>query len=277
MVGEANRAADEYLAAEVRRQQPERAPVVSPTAAAAAAVEAHAEATVLHERKGDLHEVLNDAANAARRVEDAVKWHGIYQSQFRRALGRIYANPAAVEEAFLRAADQDGHAAAIERLTKKPQKLGGLVPDRAEARESSRSAGGIAFSYLTARESLGNVEWRDRDGLVHRGVAEVRAATADELKSSAADLTATETRMRDLGGMEGTRERAVERVQALSPEQADELIAALKARSPNAAESIQTVRDTAAARREGLLPQGAAQTAMQTVQMLRSMGEGPTM
>lgn len=276
-VGDANRAADEYAAAEVRRQQPDRAQAVSAPAAAASALQAHADATLLFEKKGDLHEILNDAANAARRAEDAVKWHDIYQSQLRRALGRIYANPAAAEEAFLRVADEDGHGAAIERLTKKPQKLGALAPDKGAAKESSRSAGGVAFSYLTAREKLENVEWRDRDGHLHRGVTNVRAATTAELKTSAADLSETERRMAEMGGVEGTRERAVERVQALSPDQADELIAALKARNPGAADSIQAVRQAAAARREGMMPAGAAQTVMQTAQIVRTMGEGPTM
>jgi hypothetical protein len=271
-IGEANRAADEYVAAEVRRQNPERA-VVSPTAAAAAAVEAHAEATRLQEKKGDLHEVLNNAANAARRAEDAVKWHGIYQSQFHRKISRIFANPAAAEKAFLEAADKDGYAAAIDQLTKKPQKLGTLARDRATAKDTASTAGGVAFSYLTARESLGAVEWRDRDGVVHQGVESVRATTADELKKSATELAATETRMHEIGGVDATRERAVERVQGLSAAQADELIAALKSLHPDAAQPIQGVRDTAAARRESMLPHSVIQTA----QTMRSMAEGPTM
>jgi hypothetical protein len=276
-LGEAARTADEHVAAEAQRQVPERLPAVAATDGAAAAVQAHVEATSLFERKGDLHERLNDAANAARRAEDAAKWHGIYKSQFQRSLGRIYANPAAAEIAFLRAVDEDGLAAAIEKLTRKPKSLGTLAPDRAAAREAARGAGGEAYNYVTAREKMETVEWTDPVGTVHRGLGDVRSATVAEIRSSAAALTDTERRMHDLGGVAGTRERAVERLQALSPEQADQITAALRARHPEAARPIQALREAAASGRGGVLPAGAGHAVVQTVQMVRSLGEGPTM
>lgn len=283
-LADAGAVADHYVTdATARRHAPRPVRDLPVDGTAAESLQAHADATRLQGRKGELHVALNNAANALRRVEDAVKWYGIRQAQLRSSLRTVFADPLTAEADLIRLAEQKGATAAIERLTKSPHKIGPLVGNRSDARRAAVSAGARARDFFEARDARDNVQYTDPEGTVHLGVEKVRAATTAELGSSAADLTDTETRLREVGGVEGSRARAIHAVQALSPEQADRLVKALQTRNPDTARPLQVVRDTAAARRESatagtpMLPPGTHHTVIQVGQLLRSAGEGPTM
>lgn len=278
-LGEADRVADHYVSEATERRSAPRTvrdlPVHGP---AADALQAHVDATTLLSRKGDLHVVLNEAANALTRVESAVKWYGIREAQLRTALRQLYANPVNAEAELIRLADEKGADAAIECLVKKPKRLGALASGRSG--DAARVAEIHARAFFDARDKRENVHYTDRNGQIHRGVESVRGATTAEIGSSSAELNQTETQLRDLSGVEGTRARAIHAVEGLSPEQADRLVTALQSRNPHAAQPLQAVRETAAARREigapgrPVLPPGAHHTVIQGLQIVRSMSEG---
>jgi hypothetical protein len=284
-LGEATRAAGQYVSEATARLDAPRSVRDLPVGGTAAdALQAHADATLLSTRKGDLHEVLNEAANALRRVERAEKWHEIRLAQLRTALREIYASPADAEAALIDLADRRGPKEAARHLEKKPQALGILNANRRTARAAAADAAIHATNYFDARAARTDVQYKDRDGHIHRGVENVRAATTREIGTSSADLTDTQRQLSSLGDVEGTRARAIHVVQGLSPEQADQLVTALQQRNPHAAQPLQIVRDTAAARREGgdlrresMLPSGSHHTVLQAAQLVRSAAEGPTM
>lgn len=284
-LADVSRAADSFIgAATSRLDRAHPAPELPLDGTARQAVQAHVDALALAGQRGDLHEALNNTANALERAEQAFRWHAIRETQLLNALKGVFKKPEVAIEELVTLATKKGNKAAIETLEKKPERIAAVAGSLRNARAAAAKATINARQFLEAREALKNVHYTDPLGQVHRGAENVRASTTAELGSSAADLAEKTSRLQALGDVDGSRARAVHAVQSLSPDQADALINAVAGRNPEAAKPLQGVRETAAAargnpaqRREGTPLPGVHHAVLQAAQMARTMGEGPTL
>jgi hypothetical protein len=290
-LGQADRVAASYLAAEAaRRQRPAPAVDLSVDEPALRAAADFAEAERLSEHKQDLHARLNDASTALHDVERTARWTGIHDRQFASALREVYRDPAAAKKRFVAVADRLGDDAALRALRERPDRLGTLkrtpsvylgwagLQSTADARWTAPDAATHGASYLQSRRAQRDMEWTDPSGTAHRGADQIREAATREIAASGAELNATQDSLRSLGGPAAARDRAVSTLSRLPEGRADDILSRAAARKPEAAESVGRLRDSLRTARQGTAGPGAQQAlgaVVQGIQITRALAEGP--
>ncbi|HEU4559049.1 MAG TPA: hypothetical protein VFS20_14410 [Longimicrobium sp.] len=272
--------ADRYVDAATDRIENRVPPELPLRGAAFDAVQAHVDASALASRRDALQITLNNSSNALDRAERAEQWDGIRTAQLDSELRKVYRDPIAARENLLARFAENGAEPALRVLEKNPQEIGTLVSTPRAVRRHAAEAALYARTLFNARTALAAVRYTDSHGREHLGAQQVKEASTADMGVAAADLRTTTERLEQLGKVDGTRERAVSAVQALSPEQADQLLDAVRARNTDAAAApIQAVKAAADTRRNAtsLFHSGAPHLVLQTAQVLRSMGEGPTL